>query len=223
MRALSTLLRDPRVSMTLGRTRLAARHLGVRNPAGTLTRSTGVSVSDEALVAGMASSDREAAAAFVRRYQRRVFGLAFAILGDRDGASDVAQEAFVRVWRHAAVFDARRGNVSTWLLTITRNLAVDAVRVRRAVPVDPVVLATMNVPAGEPLPGGDVVLPAELQRLRAAMGKLPAEQRRALLLAAYGLSAREIGERDGVPLGTVKTRIRTALGRLRSSLEVRDG
>jgi RNA polymerase sigma factor (sigma-70 family) len=182
-----------------------------------------VNVSDEALVAGMASSDREAAAAFVRRYQGRVFGLAFAILGDRDEASDVAQEAFVRVWRHAAIFDARRGTVSTWLLTITRNLAVDAVRLRRAVPVDPVVLATLDVPAGEPLPGGDVVLPAELQRLRAAIVKLPAEQRRALLLAAYGLSAREIGERDDLPLGTVKTRIRTALLRLRSSLEVRGG
>ena len=181
-----------------------------------------MSVSDEALVAGMASSDHEAAAAFVRRYQRRVFGLALAVLGDRDAASDVAQEAFVRVWRHAAVFDAQRGNVSTWLLTITRNLALDALRLRRAVPVDPVVLATLDVPAGEPLPGGEVVLPAELQRLRAALAALPAEQRRAFLLAAYGLSAREIGERDDVPLGTVKTRIRTAHLRLRSSLEVPD-
>ena len=91
-----------------------------------------------------------------------------------------------------------RGNVSTWLLTITRNLALDALRLRRAVPVDPVVLATLDLPAGEPLPGGEVVLPAELQRLRAALAALPAEQRRAFLLAAYGLSAREIGERDDV-------------------------
>ena len=83
-------------------------------------------VEDDALLAAFAVGDPDAGAQFVRRYQRRVFGLALAVLGDRDAASDVAQEAFVRVWRHAAVFDARRGNVSTWLLTITRNLALDA-------------------------------------------------------------------------------------------------
>lgn len=171
----------------------------------------------------MASADREAAAVFVRRYQRRVFGLALAILSDHDAANDVAQEAFARVWRHASVFDARRGTVSTWLLTITRNLAVDAARMRRAVPVDPAVLEAIDLPAEEPLPGGDVVLPRELRRLRTALAQLPAEQRRALLLAVFGLSTREISELDDLPLGTVKTRIRTALLRLRTSLEVRDG
>jgi len=195
-----------------------------RNPRGPLLGITDVALSDESLLAGLASLDTECCAAFVRRFQRRVFGLAYAILGDREAASDVAQEAFARAWQHAAAFDARRGSVSTWLLTITHNLAVDAVRLRRAVPMEPDVLASLQGPSDEPLPGEHVTLAGERSRLRWAVGELPEEQRRALLLAVLrGLSAREISELDGVPLGTVKTRIRSALLTLRSSMEVRDG
>src|SRR4051812_46023868 len=94
-----------------------------------LGRTHGVwRASDEALLAALAAGDEEAAVAFVRRYQRRVYGLAVTLLGDRDLADDVAQEAMVRAWRHAAAFDVRRGSVSTWLLAITRNLAIDALR-----------------------------------------------------------------------------------------------
>ena len=89
-------------------------------------------VSDETLVAGLASGDRDAASAFVQRFQRRVFGLARTIVTDDRAAEDIAQEAFVRAWKHAGAFDPRRGSVIGWLLTITRNLAIDAVRVRRA-------------------------------------------------------------------------------------------
>src|SRR5436190_5405616 len=92
--------------------------------------------SDEALVAGLALRDRDAALVFVRRFQRRVFGCAFAIVGDASRAEDVAQEAFVRAWKHAAIYDARRASVATWLLTITRNLAIDAVRVERVRPAE---------------------------------------------------------------------------------------
>src|SRR5213083_1259414 len=95
------------------------------------------SVSDETLLAGLASGEHDAAVAFVRRFQRRVFGLALAILGDPAAAEDVAQEAFARAWRHAAAYDPRRGPVANWLLVITRNLAVDAARLRRALPIDP--------------------------------------------------------------------------------------
>ncbi len=94
-------------------------------------------VSDEALLAGMAVGDQSAAVTFVRRYQRRVFGLAYSMTSDAGVAEDVAQEAMVRVWRHAPVFDPRRGSVTSWVLTITRNLAIDALRLRRAVPTDP--------------------------------------------------------------------------------------
>src|SRR5487761_2273665 len=94
-------------------------------------------ISDEALLSGIAVGDVQAVLIFIRRYQRRLFGLALGIVGDPGTAEDVSQEAFVRIFRHASVFDARRGSVSAWALTITRNLAIDAVRVRRDVPTDP--------------------------------------------------------------------------------------
>src|ERR1700728_4998672 len=92
---------------------------------------------DEALLAGMAVGDQSAAVVFVRRYQRRVFGLAYSMTSDASVAEEVAQEALLRVWKHAPVFDPRRGSVTSWVLTITRNLTIDALRLRRAVPTDP--------------------------------------------------------------------------------------
>lgn len=181
-------------------------------------------LSDESLLAGLAAADPDTAAAFVRRFQGRVFGLAYAILGDREAATEVAQEAFVRAWQHGPVYDARRGTVATWLLTITRNLAVDAVRLQREVPIDPMVLNSLQLASTGPAPGEDITTAAELARLRQALERLSAERRRCLLLAVFhGLSAREISELDDVPLGTVKTRIRSALLTLRASLEVHDG
>src|SRR3954454_15413703 len=82
-------------------------------------------LSDEALLAGLASGDPDDAAAFVRRFQRRVYGLACTILHDDDLADDAAQEAFLRAWRHAVGYDPRRGRVAAWLLTIARNVAID--------------------------------------------------------------------------------------------------
>ena len=81
--------------------------------------------SDEALLAGFATGDERNAAAFVRRYQGRVFGLAMTIVRQPQVAEEVAQEAFARAWRHAGAFDARKGKVSTWLLTITWRKALD--------------------------------------------------------------------------------------------------
>lgn len=176
-------------------------------------------LSDESLLAGLASADPDTAAAFVRRFQSRVFGLAYAILGDREAATEVAQEAFVRAWRHAAVFDPRRGTVAAWLLTITRNLAIDSVRVERSRPADPVESIDLPVAAG-PDPSDVAVRSAEVGRVSTAVGRLPDEQRRALVLASlYGRSAREVSELEGIPLGTAKTRIRTALLRVRSDLD----
>jgi RNA polymerase sigma factor (sigma-70 family) len=85
-------------------------------------------VSDEALFAGYASGDPEAAARFVDRFRRRVYGLALAVVRVPVDAEEVAQEAFVRAWRFAASFDERRGSVAAWLLGITRNVALDSVR-----------------------------------------------------------------------------------------------
>jgi RNA polymerase sigma factor (sigma-70 family) len=181
------------------------------------------SLSDESLLAGLASGDDGAAAALVRRFQGRVYGLALLIVGDRGAAEDVAQETFVRVWQHAAAYDPRRGRVATWLLAIARNIAIDTVRMRRSEPLDPEAIAGLGLVSSEPSPEDRGAMAHESRRIRAALEALPPEQQRALVMAAYyGRTAREISELERVPVGTVKTRIRTAMLKLRSALEVSD-
>jgi RNA polymerase sigma-70 factor (ECF subfamily) len=182
-----------------------------------------VGATDESLLAGMAAGDAHAAAEFVRRYQARVFGLAMTIVGVPALAEEVAQEAFVRAWRFAGAYDPRRGGVANWLLAIARNAAIDAVRLARDQPYDPAALLELLARSDAGTTSGDPERVAETQRLRAALAHLPPEQVVAVVLAAvYGLSAREIAEREGIPLGTAKTRIRLGLHRLRDHLEVSD-
>lgn len=176
-------------------------------------------VSDDALLAGLATGDADAAAAFVERFQRRVFGLALALVGDARTAEDVAQETFVRAWRHAAAYDPRRGSVTTWLLTIGRNLAIDTLRLRRPLVLDPEAILDLGRDAADRSPADWAVANDDARRLHSAIADLPSEQRRALILAAFhGQTAREIGESERIPLGTAKTRIRTAMLRLRAAL-----
>lgn len=178
------------------------------------------SLSDESLLAGMASGDRDAATSFIRRYQARVFGLALAILSDRAAAEEVAQETFLKAWKNGGGFDPRRGQVSSWLLTIARNLSIDVLRMRRSDPFDPSALVSMleanaSEEFEEPLVAADTS-----QRLRRALAELPRDQAVAVVQAGFlGRTAREISEIEGVPIGTVKTRIRSALTKLRSALE----
>jgi RNA polymerase sigma-70 factor (ECF subfamily) len=168
----------------------------------------------------MAAGDPEAAAAFVRRFQRPVFGMALTVLGDRATAEDVAQEVFVRAWRSAATFDARRGSVLGWLLGITRNAAIDVLRLKRADPVDPQLLTDRLTAETRP---ADAATYPEREQVRHALADLAPEQRRALVLATYfGRTAREIADLDDIPLGTVKSRIRGGMLRLRSTLETVD-
>jgi len=180
-----------------------------------------VSVSDEALLAGMASGDPDAATAFVRRYQARVYGLALTMVGVSALAEEVAQDAFVRAWRHAASYDVRKGTVTAWLLTITRNLAIDVIRLRRERPVDPVQLTGL-------LRGENVAAPTssgveDREQLREALRALPAEQSRAIVLSVFhALTAKEIAEVEHIPIGTAKTRLRRGLARLREVLGVND-
>jgi RNA polymerase sigma factor (sigma-70 family) len=177
-------------------------------------------LSDETLLAAMGAGDADAAAVFVRRFQSRVYGLALTMLRDPDVAEDVAQDTFVRAWRHATTYDARRGRVPTWLLTIARNAALDRARSRPITPVDPDVV-TAELDRAAPNDGLDV---ADRDYLRSAIAELPDDQRRALVLAMYaGRTAREIAELEGVPLGTVKTRVRAAMGKLRTALGVEHG
>jgi RNA polymerase sigma-70 factor (ECF subfamily) len=178
------------------------------------------SLSDDALLTGFAAGDARLSVAFVRRFQRKVFGIAVAVIAhDNRLAEDVTQQAFERAWRHASVYDARRGTVGAWLGRITHNIAVDVVRTRRASPVDPsdldALLQTITA-----TPEGAALQAESAAELRAAIRTLPAAQARALLMAAYrGMTAREIADVEEVPLGTAKTRVRTAMIRLREALD----
>lgn len=195
-----------------------------RNPGHRPTRTPEVAaLSDESLLAGMAVGDADAAAAFVRRYQARVYGLALTVVGVPAQAEEVAQETFVKVWRHAAAYDARRGPVVTWLLTITRNAAIDAVRYRREVPMDPDLLISTLL-AGRDHRAGPEDPAADADQVRLALGTLPLDQSRAVVLMTfYGFTARDIAEREGVPVGTVKSRVRRGLVALRARLGATDG
>lgn len=173
-------------------------------------------LSDDALLAAVALEERDAAAVFIRRFQGRVYGLAVTMIGDAALADDIAQITFERAWRHAGTYDARQASVATWLLTITRNLAIDATRVRRAIPFDPDLVSQLLPPSSSVDPQQAAVDVDQLGRLGVELAKLPIEQQRAVLLATLAQrTAGEIAEIEGIPLGTAKTRIRTGLRRLR--------
>lgn len=200
---------------------------GFRNPSAAAARSAIVGTShhaglaDDALVAGLAIDDADAATAFVRRFQAKVFGMAVSVTHDPALAEDIAQEAFLRAWRSAATFDGVRGSVSAWLLTITRNAAIDAVRARRSVPTDAEALDRMlQAMLGRASPGDataeSATITVEAQRALARLRRLPPQQARAVAMAVFGgCTAQELSEHEGIPLGTAKTRIRMGLRRLR--------
>jgi len=200
---------------------LAATAPAIRRSVATVYQTV-KSLSDESLLAGLAAGDPEGSTAFVRRFQGRVYGLALAIVGDPSMAEDVAQEAFLRAWRHAGLYDPARGRVAAWLLRIARNVALDALRMRRYTPMDPEVMLRLAVTT-ESDPEERALVAHEVRRLRSDLLALPEEQRRAVLLAAfYGRTAREIGGIEGIPVGTAKTRIRAGMHKLRAALEVGD-
>lgn len=178
------------------------------------------SVADEALLAAVGSGDVDALAVLLSRYGPPVHGLAQSLLADTAAAHDAVQETFLRVWRFAHGFDPRRGTARSWLLTVARNVCVDASRARGLqVPVDPVALVAMLPPDPAAGPEQQAETAADVARVRAAAAALPAEQLRALLQSRwFGMSASEIAAADQLPVGTVKSRLRLALARLRQTL-----
>ncbi|MGA8297560.1 MAG: RNA polymerase sigma factor, partial [Acidimicrobiales bacterium] len=126
---------------------------------------------------------------------------------------------FERAWRHARTYDSRRGSVSSWLTSIARNAAIDASRVRVAAPTDAIELLQRAGVTPE-APERAALASESASELRAALGLLPHDQARAIVLAGIaGLSASQIATVEGIPLGTAKTRIRTAMQRLRVALD----
>lgn len=181
---------------------------------------------DAALIARIARGETAALDALYDRYSRLVFSVVLTTLGDRSTAEEATLDAFMRVWRSAASYDPSRGKVSTWLLTVARHHAIDILRrgstraESRSVSLDDLFFAA-DPDATDP--GADVELSAQRKRVREALEQLPTEQRQALALAYFkGLSQKEIADQLKQPLGTVKTRIRLAMSKLRTLLADED-
>ena len=171
------------------------------------------SPTDGELVRAARRGEKRAFVEIVARHQALVCGVTLGILGNFAASEDAAQEAFLTAWRKAARFDASRGRLSTWLMAIAHNQAVDRLR-RETGAGRPSLVLVEEVP--ERVTESDVEPVLERDSARRAMASL-SDAERTLVVRAYftGLTAREISEADGIPLGTVKTRLRTALIKLR--------
>src|SRR5689334_3493085 len=171
---------------------------------------------DEALPALVARGDEQALAELYDRFGRVAYGVALRVLRDAALAEDAVQDGFLTAWRTAAGFDPARGKASTWLLTLVHRRAVDVVRREERRRAD--VLDDAPIASGDAT-DESVEIRDERRRVQAALAKLPPDQREALELAYYGgLTQTELAERLGVPLGTIKSRMFTALSRLRDLL-----
>jgi RNA polymerase sigma-70 factor, ECF subfamily len=168
---------------------------------------------EQALVQRLLCGDEEAVRTIYARFARPVYSLGLRLLGGAEAAEELTQDVFLTAWRKAARFDATRGRLSTWLMAIAHNLAVDRLR-RETGAGRPNLVLVEEVP--ERITESDVEPVLERDSARRAMASL-SDAERLLVVRAYfaGLTAREISEADGIPLGTVKTRLRTALIKLR--------
>jgi RNA polymerase sigma-70 factor (ECF subfamily) len=170
---------------------------------------------DGELIERVANGDRPAFEELYRRYVRAVLGLALRRLGDRGRAEDAAQEAFVAIWRSARTYDAKRGRGAPWLYAVARNAITDGLR-RSPEPV----AELKDGPGRDPDPADAAESAWTAWRVHRALEVLPAHERPVIELAYWrGLSQSEIAELLGIPLGTVKTRTRSALARLAAELE----
>jgi RNA polymerase sigma-70 factor, ECF subfamily len=175
--------------------------------------------SDEALLAAIQKRDQRAIAALYDRYGGLAFGLAYRILGERSVAEDVVQDAFLGVWRRAESFEAGRGSVRTWLLSIVHHRAIDRLRgvsgrARLDAPIEDFerVLAVDD-------PWGEVEVRVQREVLQNGLAALPEVQRQTIEMAYFkGLTQQEIAAAMNVPVGTVKGRLRIGLQKMRSLL-----
>ena len=175
---------------------------------------------DLELIQAVVRQDPAALMALYDRYGRLSFALAYRILGDPGAAEEAVQDAFMLVWRRAATFDPSRGSgVRAWLTTIVHHRAIDLLRKRSGKPRDQTPLDEVEAVLATPEPWGEVAERLDRDRVRAAVATLPTDQQTAIELAYFdGLSHREIADRTGLPLGTVKGRVRLGLRKLHGLL-----
>lgn len=180
---------------------------------------------DMAHLALAATGDGAALTVLYDAHARAVYSLALRVVGDEADAEDVLQEVFAQAWRQAGRYDPARGTVAAWLLTMARTRAIDRLRARRARPDTNATTpddAWLSLPAPAVDPGDVITAERDAQRVREALQELPVLQRLAIELAYFeGLTQSEIAGRLDEPLGTVKTRIRLGLLKLRDALSGR--
>ncbi|HLO33677.1 MAG TPA: sigma-70 family RNA polymerase sigma factor [Anaerolineales bacterium] len=180
---------------------------------------------DEILVARVASGDKTALETLYDQHAGTVLGISFRIVGDRAASEEILQETFWRVWQNAVAYRSERGSFTSWLFRIARNLAIDTCR-RRKVRPQAVLEWVDNEPILDQLPDPDMDVAEKVQanlkgkQVRNALAQLPGEQRQVIELAYfYGMTRQEIAAATGEALGTVHTRARLGLQKLREELE----
>jgi RNA polymerase sigma-70 factor, ECF subfamily len=199
---------------------------GIRRGQRSVASQRADELTDEECMTRLSGPEVEAAlSALYDRYARTVYGVGLKILGDRTLAEELVQDVFLKVWRSSRTFDSSRSSFSTWLYRVTRSAAIDlyrkrASRVRQVPDGAPHIAAARDSSAGPQ----EVVDESWLSwRVSRALEALDAPHREVIELAYFGgLSQREVSERTGVPLGTVKTRTASAFRRLRRELAVGD-
>jgi RNA polymerase sigma-70 factor (ECF subfamily) len=186
-----------------------------------------VHLTDERLIRLIAQSQEQALDQLYDRYHRLIFSLALAIVNDRATAEEITLDVFMRVWQKAETYRADQAKVSTWLTHIARHHAIDVLR-RRAARLDQSAVhweeAIQNVGSSHPDPQEFAELSLRRERIHAALAQLPAEQKQALTLAYFGgYTQSQIAKLLAQPLGTIKTRLRLAMQKLRELLNEESG
>jgi len=181
---------------------------------------------DLELLAKIGDQDRDALSTLYDRYGRRVFALAVRILNDPVGSEEVTQDVFMSVWRRGATYTTKKRKFTTWLFSIAHNRTIDELRKRRRdrSRLNDNIEDHYDLKSGDISPADAAVAQSEYAKIRAAMEGLPKEQKNVVELSYFkGLTQTEIAEKTGQPLGTVKTRMRLALKKLRKALSAEMG
>jgi RNA polymerase sigma-70 factor (ECF subfamily) len=193
---------------------LQQTHLNNNDPIG--------SISDTEVIRRIQAGDRKAFLQFYDRYVSLLLSVAARVLGERREAEDVVQEVFTQIWRKSSGYDPALGSLSSWVVTLARNKAIDRIRAstRRRRLLEEVALSADALGPEPPASANDSLYGRErAQRIRTALADLAAEQRQVIELAFFaGLTQSEIASRLDQPLGTVKARIRRGMLRLREQL-----
>ncbi|MDA1280381.1 MAG: sigma-70 family RNA polymerase sigma factor [Chloroflexi bacterium] len=183
-------------------------------------------LSDLELLEHVGDKDRDALATLYDRYGRRVFALAVRILSDAVSAEEVTQDVFLSVWRRGATYTSKKGKFTTWLFSIAHNRTIDELRKRRRdrSRSNDDIDDHLNLESGDISPADATVAQSEYARIRTILEALPEEQKNVVELSYFkGLTQTEIAEKTGQPLGTVKTKMRLALKKLRTELSAEMG